>query len=159
MVNNPCRINDLFREVRFARSKRGCDVDYGIDCLGKTIKGVGSAEVGDLDEDEGPRLDVGRVFLRKEGRRFREGADDGGYVMAGGEKLGEDVGSHAADSTCINLSDKQGCTPLHWVCRNGDVDTVNLLIDSEADLQSMRSWTPLDAAIFCGNNSLISTLS
>jgi ankyrin repeat protein len=79
--------------------------------------------------------------------------------MAGEEKLGEDVGSHAAGSTRINLSETQGWTPLHWVCRNGDVDTVKLLINSEADLQSMRSWTPLDVAIFCGNNSLISTLS
>jgi hypothetical protein len=51
MVNNPYRINDFFLEVRFARSKRGCDADYSIDCLGKIIEGVGSAEVGDLDED------------------------------------------------------------------------------------------------------------
>jgi ankyrin repeat protein len=61
----------------------------------------------------------------------------------------------------INLSDTQGWTPLHWACRNGDVDTVQLLIDSGADLQNenMQLWTPLDVATFCGNGSLVSTLS
>jgi ankyrin repeat protein len=61
----------------------------------------------------------------------------------------------------INLSDTQGWTPLHWACRNGDVGTVQLLIDSGADFQNetMQSWTPLDIAIFCGEDSLISALS
>jgi ankyrin repeat protein len=61
----------------------------------------------------------------------------------------------------INLSDTQGWTPLHWACRNGDVSTVQLLIDSGADFQNetKQSWTPLDVAIFCGNDSLIPALS
>jgi ankyrin repeat protein len=61
----------------------------------------------------------------------------------------------------INLSDTQGWTPLHWACRNGDVGTVQLLLDSGADFQNetIQSWTPLDVAIFCGNDSLIPTLS
>ncbi|CZR52846.1 uncharacterized protein PAC_02723 [Phialocephala subalpina] len=61
----------------------------------------------------------------------------------------------------VNMPDSHGWTPLHWACRNGDTETVQLLIDNGAGLQNknMQAWTPLDVAIFCGNDHLISTLS
>ncbi|PMD51213.1 ankyrin [Hyaloscypha bicolor E] len=67
----------------------------------------------------------------------------------------------SSDWTYTDMQDTQGWTPLHWACRNGDVDTVQLLIDSGADLQNenMQLWTPLDVATFSGNGSLAFTLS
>jgi ankyrin repeat protein len=61
----------------------------------------------------------------------------------------------------VDISDTNGWTPLHWACRNGDVDTVRLLTDSGANLHSknIQGQTPLDVAIFCNNGSLMSVLS
>jgi ankyrin repeat protein len=54
---------------------------------------------------------------------------------------------------------------LHWACRAGNADTVDLLIARGWESESVTipeakgDWTPLDVAIFHGNKNMLSELS
>mmetsp|Transcript_24368 Transcript_24368/g.17152 ORF Transcript_24368/g.17152 Transcript_24368/m.17152 type:complete len:142 (-) Transcript_24368:64-489(-) len=47
-------------------------------------------------------------------------------------------------------------TPLHWACFHDDLETIELLLEKEADLKlNYMDNTPLDIAGYCGNINTI----
>jgi hypothetical protein len=52
----------------------------------------------------------------------------------------------------IDDFDEDGWTPLHWACREGSIDMINLLLSHEADkyAETKRGWRPIHVAIYRG---------
>jgi ankyrin repeat protein len=60
-----------------------------------------------------------------------------------------------------DFKDRDGCTPLHLAARNGHLDIVKLLVDSNADINTRDAddETPLDAAVTNGKLEVASFLA
>ena len=53
------------------------------------------------------------------------------------------------DNNCLFSEDKDGLTPLHIACQNGDTQVVKILLDSGANIdhKDVQGYTPLNIAI------------
>ena len=58
------------------------------------------------------------------------------------------------------MGSTKGYTPLHFACREGDLDAINILVKAKADVnrQSADGWAPLHSAAFSGKRQAISLL-
>ncbi|KAG8677737.1 hypothetical protein FPOAC1_003765 [Fusarium poae] len=68
------------------------------------------------------------------------------YAAHGNHSMLEDLISESPDA--IDACDIDGWTPLHWACRQGDPETIKLLIDNHANQRALtkQGYLPLDVA-------------
>ncbi len=61
----------------------------------------------------------------------------------------------------IDLADKLGRTPLHYVAFNGDLKSAQLLLEKGADINALdnsKQWTPLFFAVFMKHQDMTNLL-
>nr|CAI5819032.1 unnamed protein product [Callosobruchus analis] len=59
----------------------------------------------------------------------------------------------------VNACDKKDCRPLHFAVQMGHIDTIELLLRYNADVNAKdrNHYTPLHVAAACGNGNTRST--
>jgi ankyrin repeat protein len=60
----------------------------------------------------------------------------------------------------VNVTESDGWTPLHYVCRNGNAEVVKALLKKDADVhvKDSHGWTPLYYVCKLGHNNIAAML-